>query len=180
MIQFSQVALRYAKAFHQVSKNHESSLNQLSLVNKILSQEKETLEFFNSHLISDSQKHEVLKKAFEGRGLDQDCLSFILLLCQNSRIGQLSLVLKAFEFLIDQENGITRGEVKSAIALDSSERKRIETVVQKVTQKKVILTYSEDLKLVGGVVAQVSGWTIEDTLDSHLTRLKEDLNRRTN
>jgi F-type H+-transporting ATPase subunit delta len=180
VIQVSQVALRYAKALHQVSKNHEAVLNQLRVIEKIMTQEKDTLNFFNSHLIADSHKIDVLKKAFEGKGLAEDCFGFITLLGQNARVGELPDVLRAFENLVDQENGVTRGEVKSATTLDGEERKKIEAVVEKVTHKKVILTYSEDPKLAGGVVAQVGGWTIEDTVESHLTRLKEDLNRRTN
>jgi F-type H+-transporting ATPase subunit delta len=180
VIQISQVALRYAKALHQVSKNHKETLDQLIVIEKIISQEKETKDFFNSHLVADTQKIEVLKKAFEGKGLSEDCQNFIILLGQNARVSQLNDILIAFENLVDQENGVTRGEVKSSAKLDSDERKRIESVVEKVTHKKVILTYSEDSKLAGGVVAQVGGWTIEDTVESHLTRLKEDLNRRTN
>lgn len=180
MIQISQVALMYAKALYQVTKNHKDVLTQLQILTKIITQEKETLEFFNSHLIAEAQKVEVLKKAFEAKGLTEDCFNFISLLGKNSRIDRLSEILLAFENLIDQENGVTRGGVVSAIALDTEERKRIESVVEKITNKKVILTYSEDPKLAGGVVAQVGGWTIEDTVESHLTRLKEDLNRRTN
>lgn len=180
MIQASQVALTYAKALHQVCVNDQEMLKQLRIIENIIYQEKEVMAFFNSNLVAESQKLDVLKKSFGDKGLAEDCYNFIILLCQNARVNQLVDIVRAFEYFVDQKNCVTRGEVKSAVRLDAEERKRIETVVEKVTHKKAILTYSEDLKLAGGVVAQVGGWTIEDTVESHLTRLKEDLNRRTN
>lgn len=180
MIQLSPVALKYAKALFQVSKDHEKSLNQIRIISKIINADKTTIDFFKSDLISDTHKFEVVKKAFDNMGLSSESMNLVLILGEKGRLSLISDVLKAFESLVDQENGVTRGEVKSASVLGSEERKRIESVVSKVTHKKVILSYTEDAHLVGGVVAQVGGWSIEDSVDSHLTRLKEDLNRRAN
>ena len=58
------------------------------------------------------------------------------------------------------------------------DRKRIEETVSAVTKKKVILNFTVDPKLLGGMTAQVGGWTFDDSLETHLTRLSEDLNRR--
>jgi F-type H+-transporting ATPase subunit delta len=96
------------------------------------------------------------------------------------RLQHISDILTSFEEIVDSQNGIIRGSVRSAVKLDQDARQNIEKVVSHFVKKKVILTYSEDVSLVGGVVAQVGGWTFEDTLDSHLRRLKEDLNRRAN
>jgi F-type H+-transporting ATPase subunit delta len=62
--------------------------------------------------------------------------------------------------------------------LAQESRTKIEDIVTKVTRKKVILSFVEDAKLIGGTVAQVGGWTFDDSLESHLRRLNEDLNRR--
>jgi F-type H+-transporting ATPase subunit delta len=46
--------------------------------------------------------------------------------------------------------------------------------------KKIILTYKEDPTLLGGVVAQVGGWTFDDSIETHLIKMNEELNRRAN
>ncbi len=180
MSRVSEVAKRYAKALFSTVKNHENTLNQLRVVVKIISDDSAVSEFFNSHLHTDHLKKELVLKAFSGKGLSEELLNFLLILADKGRIQHLNDILTSFESLVDSENGVTRGVVRSAVKLDQDARQRIEGVVSHFVKKKVILTYSEDPTLVGGVVAQVGGWTFEDTLDSHLKRLKEDLNRRAN
>jgi F-type H+-transporting ATPase subunit delta len=63
--------------------------------------------------------------------------------------------------------------------LNEDDRRKLEQTIAGVTKKKVILNFTEDKKLMGGLVAQVGGWSFDDSLQSHLTRLTEDLNRRT-
>ncbi len=179
-MQLSQIALKYSKAIFHVSKNHEVVLNQLRQIVAILDKDNTAKEFFASHFISNIQKIEVIKNTFTDKGIVPEVLNLLLVLAEKGRIELLAEVVNTFEFLVDNEHGVTRGEVKSATPLDNDERKRIESVVAKVTNKKVILTFSEDEKLIGGIVTRVGGWTIEDSLDSHITRLKEDLNRRAN
>lgn len=178
MIQSSQVAIRYAKALQQVSQNHVNTLNQLRVLFKITFENKEVYEFFTSHFVSDQKKLEVVNKAFENKGLGEDIFGFFRLLVEKNRVALLHEILLRFEALVDRDNGVFRGDVKSAVTLDQDERKKIENIVEKLTNKKVILSYSEDIKLAGGVVAQVGGWTIVDTVESHLIKLKEELNRR--
>jgi len=73
---------------------------------------------------------------------------------------------------------VTRGTVKSASVLPPESRSRIEKRVSEVTGKKVILTYTQDATVIGGLIAEVGGYLFDDTLKSHLQRIKDDLNRR--
>lgn len=180
MSRVSLVSKRYAKALFDSVQNKEAVLNELRVLVKIVNQDLEIRGFFESHLYSDTLKLGVLKKSCENKGLSSDLLNFVFILAEKGRVGCLDQILGAFESLVDAYNGVTRGTVHSAVKLDSDARQRIEGVVSHFVKRKVILSYSEDSALVGGVVAQVGGWTFEDTLDSHLRRLKEDLNRRAN
>lgn len=176
----SRIAAKYAKALYDVSEKHESVLNELRAISKLLNSDAETKSFFTSEIISETVKAEVITKSFSEKGLSPVVLQTIKLMAEKGRIALFAEVLEAFQALADKEHGVVRGEVKSATPLDPEARKRIEAAVAKVTHKKVILTFAEDTKLVGGVIAKVGGWTFEDTLESHITRLREDLNRRAN
>lgn len=180
MKRVSQVSKRYAKALFEAVSNKEAALNELRVVARIISADATTVDFLSSQVQSDTLKKNIVKAAFEGKGVSQETLSFLEMLAENGRIHHLEDVLVSYEALVDAQNGLIRGTVKSAVKLDQDARLRIESVVSHFVKKKVILTYTEDSNLVGGVVAQVGGWTFEDTLDSHLRRLKEDLNRRAN
>lgn len=180
MSQVSSISKRYAKALHGAVKDKVATLTELRVLVKIISDDPGVEAFFCSHTHSDALKLEVLSHAIQGKGLSEEMASFLKLLVSKGRASHLRDTLTAYEALVDSDNGVMRGTVKSAVKLDADARQRIESVVSHFVKKKVILTYSEDHKLVGGVVAQVAGWTFEDTLDSHLRRLKEDLNRRAN
>lgn len=174
------LADRYAKALFQSVTNKELALSELRVIVSILIKDKTTFDFFQSKAQSDLVKRSVLEKATQSAGISEGVRSFVLLLAQKGRLALVSDILSRFESQVDSLNGVLRGSVKSAVKLDIDSRARIEKVVSHYINKKVILTYSEDPLLVGGVVAQVGGWTFEDTLESHLTRLKEELNRRAN
>lgn len=180
MSKVSQISKRYAKALFESAKNKEATLNELRAIVKLITDDKSIELFFESHQYADILKHDVLNKAIENKGLSQETMGFLLLMAKKGRLSHLRETLISYEGLVDAQNNVTRGTVKSAVKLDHDSRQKIESVVSHFVKKKVILTYSEDPKLVGGVVAQVGGWTFEDTLDSHLRRLKEDLNRRAN
>ena len=93
------------------------------------------------------------------------------------RVELLPEIALAYEARSDEANGVTRGEVRSSTVLTSEERARIESKVSEVTKKKVILTYKEDPEVIGGLIAEVGGYRFDDTLRSHLKRLKDDINR---
>lgn len=174
----SEVAKRYAHAIYDLAQSSaDSVLGELQALNKIFEADKTISDFLNSPLFSPDQKATALKAALNGKVSDTVVHS-LLLLAEKSRLSFFSSIVEAYAAIRDEKGGITRGTVKSATPLNADARKQIEDTVTKVTQKKVLLTFTEDPKLLGGMVAQVGGWTFDDSLESHLTRLNEELNRR--
>ena len=100
------------------------------------------------------------------------------MLARNDRFAVLPDLVSAFEKEIDASNNVTRGVVRSAIALGQDERSRIEKTVEEFLKKKVIMTYKVDPSVIGGLVAQVGSYTFDDSIQSHLTRMNEELKRR--
>jgi F-type H+-transporting ATPase subunit delta len=62
--------------------------------------------------------------------------------------------------------------------LGPEQRQLLETRISKVTGKKVILEYKTDESLLGGLVAEVGSLTFDDSLDTQLKLLNEELKRR--
>jgi F-type H+-transporting ATPase subunit delta len=178
------VGMRYAKALFDLTKNHEKVLNELHVLNSIFSKDKQIEDFFNSHFDGLEKKLKILtvglKNTEKSTGISEEVFNFISLLIKKNRIDCLSEIIKNFENISDEENQVTRGDVKSTMPLDSEAQKRIESVVANITKRKVILSYKIDSKLLGGITAKVGGWTFEDSLDTHMKRLNEDLKRRAN
>ncbi len=175
----SEVAKRYAKALFDLtlqSKNQEIVFSELRAFSEALQANKDLINFFSAHAIPAEKKYEALS-ALKGK-LNPILLDMLKLMAENNRLEMIEEFTAAFQLLVDEKNGVTNGVVRSAKALTAEARKRLEDTVAKVTKKKVILNFKEDPKLLAGMVAQVGGWTLDDTLETHLTHLSEDLNRR--
>jgi len=69
--------------------------------------------------------------------------------------------------------------VKSLKPLSKEERTDIESKVSQVIEKKVIMSYKEDPSIIGGLVAEVGGYKFDDSITTHLKRLKEVMNGST-
>lgn len=177
----SEVARRYAKAFFELTRGNglqDRVFNELRALRQSYISEPAVAEFLTSPMITPTQKTEAMKSALSGK-ITNEVLNLLTLLADKNRLQVLPDIVNEYEAIVDESHGVTRGHVKSAAPLATEERKKIEETVTRVTKKKVILNFEEDAALLGGMVAQVGGWTFDDSLKSHLTRLNEELNRRT-
>lgn len=177
----SEVARRYAKALYELSKaakNREQVFSELRALKQAFEGDAAVSEFINSPLIGPDKKISALKTALSGK-VSAEVVNTVILLAEKNRISIFPQMVEAFESISDSDHGVSRGIVRSASPLSPEARKQIEETVTDVTNKKVILNFTEDPKLLGGMVAQVGGWTFDDSLETHLTRMSEDLNRRT-
>lgn len=176
----NELALRYGQALFELAsenKSTEKTLEELRVLSEALEKNPEIIAFFDSQLISLEDRSQVFNKAL-GTKLSNITTQFMQKLIENGRLGLFSGMVQAFEQNMDEVHGALRGTVKSATALSQEERKKIEEQISKTTGKKVILQFEENPSLVGGMVAQVGGWTFDDSLKSHLLRMSDELNRR--
>lgn len=179
----SEVSKRYAKALLAVTKQkgaHSKALAELQALSQALFSEAVVKAYFANPMISPDKKIASIKEAFAGKGVSEEIMNTIILLGEKNRLNILDQVALAFQELIDAEEGLTRGVIRSAQPLSPEAQKEIETKIKGVLKKNIILTFEQDSKLLGGVVANVGGWTFDDSIDSHLKKLNEELNRRAN
>lgn len=179
----SEVSKRYAKALLAATKQkgvHTKAFAELQAVVKGFTGDAAVKSYFENPMVNSDQKVAAVKSALTGKGLSEEVLSAIVLMAEKNRLSALNDVVHSFQDLMDVEEGVTRGVVRSAQSLNDEAKKEIEQKINKILNKKIVLTYEQDPKLLGGIVAQVGGWTFDDSLDAHLKKLNEELNRRAN
>ncbi|WII73031.1 ATP synthase F1 subunit delta [Bdellovibrio sp. 22V] len=178
----SEVARRYAKALLAVTKQQgtfKQAFAELQALAQAFKADASVKTYFANPMVSSDQKVAAVKAALN-KGVSQEVLNTLVLLGEKNRLDILDQVVEAFQQMLDIEEGVTRGVVRSAQPLSADAQKEIEQKINKVLNKKIVLTYEQDPKLLGGVVAQVGGWTFDDSIDTHLKKLNEELNRRAN
>ena len=176
----SEVSKRYARALFDYSVETKAQVKvgeQLEQVSKVLSSDVSVRNFIQSPVVAVGDKKQALLSAL-GPSAAQEIVNLVHLLLEKGRVEILAEISQAFTEISDSASGVTRGVVRTASALNEDAKKKLEATVSNVTGKKVILNYVEDKSIVGGLIAQVGGWTFDDSLKSHLTRLSEELNRR--
>ena len=182
-MKISEVSRCYAKALIAVAKQkgqHDRVQKELAAVASAIKADAQIQAYFTNPLITPDQKKKVIQNTFSGKGLLEEVFNLLLLLSEKNRIGGFEEIAEAYQEQMDLEQGITRGSVKSAKSLSDEAKKDLEGKITKILNKKIILTYKEDPTLLGGVVAQVGGWTFDDSIETHLIKLNEELNRRAN
>ena len=179
----TEVSRRYARALMALAKQkgqHARALQELELIAKIFNADAHTHAYFVSPIVAPDQKKTVIQNSFQGKGLLDEVYNLLLLLVEKNRLNKFEEIVGAYEQQMDLEQNITRGSVTSAKVLTAADKKDLESKISKILNKKIILTYKEDPTLLGGVVAQAGGWTFDDSIETHLIKLNEELNRRVN
>lgn len=179
----SEISRRYAKALLGLGKQkgtHHQVMEEMQVIRQILAKNPEATAFFENPVITPQQKSEVIKKSFEGKGLSEDVMNLLLVLAENQRLSQIGEIAEALQLATDDEEGITRGIVRAAKPLAPDAQKELEQRISTTLKRKVVLKFQEDPKILGGLIAQVGGWTFDDSLETHLKKLNEELNRSAN
>ncbi len=173
-----ELAKRYAKAIlqlgHQKGKAKEYS-SQIKTIAKIVSTEIDVISFFSNTTVSQDIKKKSLETLFEGGQYAEDVRAFLYLLVDRSRMSALIDIAQATENILDEEEGVTRGKIKSSTPISEQTKSNYEKKIGEALGKKIFLEAAVDEKVMGGIRVEVGGWTFDDSLETHLDALGEQL-----
>ena len=161
-------------AVSKESNSHEQTLVSLSALAEATGAA-DVAKFFQDPQIESSKKAQAVAGTLDKIKISENVKNFVTLLMSRKRSAALPEIAKAYEQLMDEESGITKGEVFSAKPLSSEVVSSLETKISTILKKKIVLKFKEDPTVIGGIVAKVGGWTFDDSLDLHLKKLKEEL-----
>lgn len=166
---------RYALALYEVAEEKgkvEEFLNDLRTVCDLIDNNKEFYEVIKHPQISTKKKKEIFTNIFKGK-IDDELLSFLLILIEKDRILFLKEKLKEMEKIHLEKNNTLLAKVKTAVPLLDSELKELKDNLEKKYNKKVIITAEVDKSVLGGVYVRIGNDVIDGTVKSKLDELKD-------
>ena len=172
---------QYAKALFEVGETLEEKtlyLKELRQWEEGFDQDKSVRDFFQSVNISSKDKLEVVCKVCSKLNISSNINHTLSLLVERGKLNYLPKIVKSYEALNDKANGVVRGVVKSSEILSSEQRKTLSEKIESILGKKVILEYQQNPKVIGGVKVQVGSYTFDDTLETHLKKMKDQIINR--
>lgn len=179
----AKAAKEYAKALYSSlssSEDRKATLTFLREMSGAMKTDSKLLEQIKTKSISSEDVKKTMSSILEQAKMKDLLMNFFNLLVDKGRMDQLKEITESFEASMDEDNGILRGVVKSALNLTPEKRAELEERFAKKLDKRVILSYQTDDKVVGGVRVEVGPYTFDDTIETHIKKIKENLNRSSN
>ena len=170
---------RYSQALFQTAeanKNTEQIAGEFSKIVEIFNQA-DILSFFSSPFNSGDNKAMVAKSALEGK-CSPEIFNFINTLVQNERMAFLGHIEQAFQALVRAKGGETEGVLCVATEASENFKSQVEAKLSQSLNKKVKLSVQKDPALLSGFKVVVGGWTMDDSAQYHLNKIKEESSKR--
>lgn len=174
----SPIARRYAKALVELcteTKNHAVIGKQLESFAQTWSSSEDLQALMKNPVVPLDDKREVLTRIFSRFLFAPTTRNFLLVLLENERIAQVEEITHAFATQMDELSNRTRATVTSAVPLERSDLARIQTALQRLTGKTVVLDARVDPSLIGGVVTEIGNIVLDGSVKTQLQSLREHL-----
>ncbi len=170
----SVVGTRYAKALLDVvgGRDPQKTLSELRAVNELLSASQDLHTALLSPAVAPARKRAVIARLIGPMGVSKTVENFLFVVIDHRRIHQLAEIVEAFDVLLDERLGFIRASVRSAHALNDSQKASLETELSELSGKKAKVAYEIDPALIGGVVARVGGKVYDGSVRGQLERLR--------
>ena len=171
---------RYALALYQVAEENgkvEEYLTDLRQICDLVYNNKDFYEIIKHPQISTTKKKDTFISIFKGN-IDEEVLSFLLLLIEKDRILNLRDQLKQMEKIHLEKNNTVIANVKSVITLTDNEVQLLTSKLEKKYDKKIILEQEIDKSIIGGLYVRVGNDVIDGTVKSKLDEMKDLMRKR--
>ncbi len=175
------LAKRYAKAIFSVGQEqnkYEEYNEALQGLSDLYSTHPEVIDALTNPLYPMDVKEKVMKGIVGSMMVDSIMDNFLNLLVQKKRAEILPEIAVAYQTMVDEAKNISHGNVISAITLSDELKEKIQTILEKLTGKKVELTTSVDPSIMGGIIAQVGDLVLDGSIKTQLAGLKDSIKGR--
>lgn len=171
------ISRRYAVALFELAKEADKVdlLNtQVELIYNSINSDEEFLIVLNHPRISGKEKFELFKNIFKD-GVDEEVLGLLSIAIDKNRETELTEIFEIFLELVREHKGITTAYVHSATALNQSQLDSIKEKLSKKLNKEIILKAETKPELIGGLVINVDGKIIDNSIRKNLSDIKKSL-----
>ena len=166
---------RYALALYEVAEEKgkvQQYLQDLREICDLIDTNKEFYEVIKHPQISTKKKKRTFINIFKGH-IDEELLSFLLILIEKDRILYLREKLEEMEKIDLERKNTLNGIVKTTVPLSKEEFEKLISTLEKKYNKNIILEQIIDESILGGIYVRVNNDVIDGTVKSKLEELKE-------
>ena len=163
---------QYGKALYSLSKDEnkcEKILEELTVIENILEENKEYTKLLDTPAIRVEERTKLISTAFSS--FDETVVNFIKILAEKKSTGMLSGCIKEYKKIYDEDNGIERVTVKSAVSLNENQLEKLKEKLEKMLGKKIYIKNEISEDLIGGVLLRLTN----NEMDGSVKRKLKDM-----
>lgn len=171
------ISKRYARALLDLATEHkevEPIYQDLESLWATITGSPDLHRFATDPTFTRDNRVAVMREVVKGR-VRPMTENFVHLLARRGRVGLLGDILISYGELMDKAAGVVRAEVTSAGELSAEVEKELQTALQQLVGKTVILRKKVDPNVLGGVVTRVGNVLYDGSLASQLRRMRAEL-----
>lgn len=175
------LANRYAKAIFTIGQEqdtYEAYNDVLKGLAALYRSHPSVVDALTNPLYPMEVKEKVMSGMIASMKVDKVMGNFLSLLVQKKRAMILPEIADAYQRMVDEAKNISHGNVISAIELTDELKENVQTVLEKLTGKKVELTTSVDPTIIGGIIAKVGDLVLDGSIKTQLAGLKDSIKGR--
>lgn len=165
---------RYALALYEVAEKKgkvNEYIKDLKEICEIIKNNKDFYEVIKHPQISTKKKKKTFINIFKGH-IDEELLSFLLILIEKERIMYLKEKVDQLEKIDLERKNTFKGIVKTTVPLTEEEYNTLKTKLEKKYNKYIILEQIIDPEILGGIYLRINNDVIDDTVKSKLDELR--------
>ncbi|EKQ50830.1 MULTISPECIES: F0F1 ATP synthase subunit delta [unclassified Clostridium] len=166
---------RYALALYEIAEKKnkvDEYLRDLREICDIFDENKDFYAVIEHPTINKIKKKQLFTDLFKGK-IDDELLSFLMLLIEKGRILQLRDKLNQMENIDLERRNTIRGVVKTVIPLLDDELKQLKEIFEKKYEKTILFDTQIDKSLLGGVFVKIGNDVIDGTIKSKIEEMKD-------
>jgi F-type H+-transporting ATPase subunit delta len=166
---------RYALALYEIAEKNnkvDEYLQDLRGICNLFDENKDFYQVIRHPKINTAKKKQIFNDLFKGK-IDEELLSFMIVLIEKGRILNLRGKLNQMENIDLDRRNMVRGVVKTAIPLLSEELEQLKVIFEKKYDKTILFDTKIDKSLLGGVYVKVGNDVIDGTVKSKIEEMKD-------
>ncbi len=171
------ISKRYAVALFELAKETDKIdlfNSQVELIYNSIKDDKEFLTVLNHPRISGGEKFNLFQNIYKDN-ISEEILGLISIVVNKNRETEILEILETFLELVKDYKGITTAYVFSAIALNDEQLTKIKENLSKNLNKEIIIEASVKPELIGGLLINVDGKVIDNSIKRNLDDIKKSL-----
>lgn len=174
----STIANRYARALADViieRRETNEVVRELSEFGRIMNEHAQLRDVFASPVIAVERKRMILGELLSRMKLRPTSANFLQLLLANSRLHNLSHMLRALSKDLDARTNVVSAEITTAREISREEMEILRDKLKAATGKEVRLEFRTDQNIIGGVVTRIGSTVYDGSIKTQLAQMKQRL-----